>query len=202
MEDRVKYCGVFDCVHNNGTCDPKVHMFKIPKNRDIAEKWLSFLKIDTKIRGYVCNAHFNDEYMYKDKNRLKPIAAPATFANNIEKAESKLCQKIAKHNNDVIDVSGITKSFTIVSLSPKSSACPITTMTKKTCEECMEKNDRIDKLEAEVRMLKQKLLCSNKKVSYLKKIRNDLDKAFSNMKEQNIIDEEQCKLLEVIVIIV
>lgn len=148
MENRAKYCAVVSCVYNRGTYDPKIHMFKIPKDRDLAVKWLSFLGIDSNISGFICNQHFKDEYMYKEKNRLKPVAAPAAFANNIGKAgkaESTFCQKAAKHNSSSTEVSDMIESFSaVVSLSHTSSALP-NAMAINPCEQCMEKDDRIDK---------------------------------------------------------
>lgn len=195
-----------------------MHMFKIPKNRDVAEKWLTFLGIvgiEPNVRsyvGYLCNQHIKDEYMYKEKNRLKPIAAPATFSDNIgtfdrnaktSVSETKSCQNVEK------DIINITTSFAalaalnpVSSVSSTSSTIAMAKNDKHPCEQCMEKDDQIDKLEAKIRLLKRKLQCANKKVSYLKNVKTNLDKAFSDMKKQKIIDEEQCKLLKVIDIII
>lgn len=212
MASMTKYCAVNSCVNFHGTNDTKVHMFRIPKNRDIAEKWLSFLGVEANPHGYVCNKHIKDEYMNKNKNRLLSKAAPAMFSEEVGKnnqISSPLSTTIAtigtkSDQNVEKDVIDITESFaSLASLSPAflEPSTPSTSSTivgANPCEQCMKKDDRIDSLEAEIRLLKHKLQCANKKVSYLKKVRNKLEIAFSDMKKQNIINEDQCKLLEVI----
>lgn len=184
MENRARYCAVYSCVNNNGTFDPEIHMFKIPKDRDVANKWLAFLGIEPNLCGYVCNRHFKDEYLYKDRNRLRPIAAPATFSNNIDNRIPRF------------DVNDVTVA-TLASITPAPSVPPAIAKPKNQCEQCMEKDDRIEKLEVEIRSLKDRLQSAQKKISYLTKVRKNLDNAFNELKKQNIINEEQCKLLEV-----
>lgn len=62
----------------------------------------------------------------------------------------------------------------------------------------MDKDDQIDQLKTQIQTLKNKLQTAQKKVSYLEKVKRNLDTAFSDMKKQNIINEEDCKFLEVI----
>lgn len=75
---RMKYCAVNSCENFRGTKDAKVHMFKIPKDRELAQKWLSFLGMesDSFASGFICNKHFKDNCLNKDKTRLLQNAAP------------------------------------------------------------------------------------------------------------------------------
>lgn len=192
-----RYCAVRSCVNNRGTNDPKMHMFKIPKNRDSAEKWLSFLGIDSNMCGffgYICNQHVKDEYMSKNKCRLKVIASPATVSGRQNGQNDQHIEN---------DIAAITNSFASMTpldptLSASSSTIARVENVENECHKCIEKDNRITSLEAEISALKQKLNGANKKISYLKKTKNNLDTAFTDLKKQNVINEEQCKLLEVI----
>lgn len=62
----------------------------------------------------------------------------------------------------------------------------------------MDKDDKIDQLQAKIRKLEDKLNRTKKRVSYLGKLQQNLKTTLSDMKKQNIIDEDDCKLLEVI----
>lgn len=99
---RVKYCAVNSCENFRGTRDAKVHMFKIPKDRELAQKWLSFLGIDSDsfASGFVCNKHFKDNCLNKDKTRLLPNVAP-TILNLHKNLDNDNIEAI--DTNDIID---------------------------------------------------------------------------------------------------
>lgn len=231
----IKYCAVNSCANFRGTTGPKQHMFKIPRNREIAEKWLSFLGIQSTAHGFICNKHFKDEHMNKAKTRLFPNAAPTiwdvsknigtadrisfplSICTTITRAEPELKKSNQNLNIDDDGTDGTTNHIDLMDTmhtftppsSPLSPALPSTTAmadttkiakrTEKICSnsQCMAKDVQIDRLQAEIRLLKNKLVKVQRKVSYLQRIKRNLDSAFSDMKKQNIINEERCKLLEV-----
>lgn len=81
---RIRYCAVNSCINFRGTVDRNVHMFKIPRDRVTALQWLSFLGIESysNVVGFVCNGHFKDEDMNKNKSRLLANAAPTLFISS------------------------------------------------------------------------------------------------------------------------
>lgn len=68
----------------------------------------------------------------------------------------------------------------------------------KPSSKCMTNEAHIDMLQDKIRKLKHKLVKTQKRVSYLERMKFRLNTAISDLKDQNIIAEEDCKFLEVI----
>lgn len=125
---RMKYCAVNSSENFRGTKDAKVHMFKIPKNRELAQKWLSFLGIepDSFASGFICNKHFKDNCLNKDKTRLLPNAAPTilNLHKNLDNDNIETIETIDTIETvDIIDSMSRMNPFSSQS-SPTSPASP------------------------------------------------------------------------------
>lgn len=67
----------------------------------------------------------------------------------------------------------------------------------KKCGACIRKDYVIWEQKETIRDLRKKLKKANDKIWYLENIKRKLDTAFSELKKQNLLNEELCKVLEV-----
>lgn len=65
------------------------------------------------------------------------------------------------------------------------------------CKDCVKKNYAIDKQQEEIKQLRRKLREANAKISYLENTRRKLDITISELKQQQLLNEELCNSLEV-----
>lgn len=157
--------------------------------------------------GYVCSEHFKDEcFALKNKSRLKPDAVPMILEKPLEQPN---CSAEVGTNNE-LGMANMATSPTspaspsnLARLAPATPATVATTATacsgssRSQCMECQKKDALIAENETEIKNLKNCLKKLQKKVSYLSTIRRKLDTAFSELKEQSLVDEELCRSLEV-----
>lgn len=197
---RMKYCSLNSCENFRGTIDQSVHMFKIPKDGEVAKQWLRFLGIEsqTSVCGFVCNKHFKDEFMNKNKTRLLANAAPTfniSAVSTIQLAISRAPKAI-----EVIDENEAFEAFIeeeVVEELEEAGNQSIPEISS-TCRKCEEREKVLKCKDEEIRSLKNELKKAKKKVWYLETTKRNLRAALTNMKKEKIIDEEQFKLLEVI----
>lgn len=171
-------------------------MFRFPKSREIAEKWNKALGIDSNIilYGYVCADHFENECFAKqNKTVLKPNAVPTINVN------SQSCSTIATAYD-------MANDHNYCVLGPPTSPPPEESVqsfdqrestSSSHCNECIIKDELIELKDNQIRTLRNKLLKKQKKVWQLETINKKLNTAFSQLKKQFLINEEQLKFFDV-----
>lgn len=209
----MKYCSVDTCKNYYGTLDD-IRMFRFPKNREVAKKWNMSIKIDPEkiLNGHICSKHFEPScFKYTNKSQLLADAVPTIFEIFQHQESENIISDIATESNtlhsiikdqqasstvsiDEVDVSEIDLLTTTyiadaTTYDPKCSQAQ--------CIECQLKDEIIEEKEEQIRNLKASLKRAQKKCWYLETVRVKLDAALKSLKEQTLVDEEQCRTLEV-----
>lgn len=180
---------------------------RVPKNRDIAEKWNIALGFEAKkcIYGFVCFEHFeSDDFKRNDKTVLEPHAVPkvVTAAQNPSIQENRNSNTLELNDPDDSISAFQECSSTSVddSVDGNNSQIPLITQ----CTQCVkkeylisEKDYIISEKDEEIKELHKKLKKANAKIWYLEKIKRKLDSAFSELKQQKLLDENMYETLEV-----
>lgn len=213
IQHRMKYCSVHTCKNYYGTLDD-IRMFRFPKNREVSKKWNISIGIDPDkiLNGHICSKHFDPScFKYANKFQLLADAVPTIFEIFQHQESENIISDIATEFNtlnslimeqqasstvsiDDVDVSEIdllatTDEAVATTYDPKCSQAQ--------CNECQLKDEIIEEKEEQIRNLKASLKRAQKKVWYLETVRVKLDAALKSLKEQTLVNQEQCRTLEV-----
>lgn len=189
---------------------------RFPKNHDVAAKWNIALGFDGNkiLHGFVCFEHFEDDrFKRKNKSELKADAIPTiielaepipTLASATSRSDTVAENSIEPEFFDEMDgINGCAKQISdclsnevIVTIATVPAVRPVPT-TRSQCQECKKRGYLISKQQDEIRELRMKLKKANAKIYYLDSTKRKLETAFSEMKQEKLINEELSKSLEV-----
>lgn len=197
-------------------------LIRFPKNREIAEKWNVALGFEAEkiIHGLVCVEHFeDDQFKRRNKTELKPHAVPIV-TKHIEKIQnddvlesndaieslvesievSATSTSVASDTNNDQSSNNVIKSIQSSQAVEILDSCVtehIPNRSSTPCKDCVKKNYTINKQQEEIEQLRKKLREANAKISYSEKTRRKLDITISELKKQQLLNEELCNSLEV-----
>lgn len=179
------------------------------------------------VYGFVCFEHFEDKHFKrKNKTELKPEAVPiismiideaVAVTNSTESIESKNTQ--GQFSNNSIEFSSSQFTDTVDSCTnnannatelisdceyrseaifgeAKIADCQLN-LNSGTCEKCAWKDQKISEKEDHIQRLRKELKNAKNKIYYLENTKRKLTEAFSELKQQQLINEEISKNLEV-----
>lgn len=103
-----------------------------------------------------------------------------------------------QHSNDVIELSSphtVGEPIDVLATNINSTNNQI--HSTEQCIECVMKDHLLSEKDEYIKVLRKKLRKANAKIWYLEKTKKKLDKAFSELKQQKVLDEKMCKAVEV-----
>lgn len=137
------------------------------------------------------NAH---ELNYSVDSTNEVLIANASSAINSSGAIDILGDCTAEHiSNCSSSGSSIPTVATVATVATTESQSHLKTQ----CEECVKKDYLVNKQKLEILHLRKKVKQANEKIWNLEKMKRKLDAAFSELKQQKLLDDELCKSLEV-----
>lgn len=156
-------CVVKCCVSHEGTTDTSIHMFRIPRNYQLKEKWVEAIKAanndNYEGNGLICQEHFTTEDIVHTANRkqLKKGSIPSLFlVDVIETAEISTehqcdkCEYLETERNEV------RNKFTQLNIDLQVQKEKLQRKADQQQATIIDKTKEIEKLQRQLRMMQNK----------------------------------------------